>query len=162
MNIIKKTMPFIILISTLSFVLVTIFGMDNSLLIENTYNGVKLYTFNLQKYIEGIQSVWTEYLPDWTEVKLNTDIMYPQSAWDILGWFKSFVHNWAVAISWQLLPLSALTYIGNWIIFAVQMLLSLLGFPAQSTFMNFLEFLKQLATVPTKLVNGFADLFKYI
>lgn len=159
MTLVKKLLPFIIVLGVVSYVLVTAFGMDNNLIHETAINGIKFYSFDLREYLSRIQNIWTSHIPTFEQMTLRTDIKtIPNNVANVIEWLKLWGHNWAVTLSWFMLPISVLTWIGNWFIFFAQMLLALIGFPNNSMLMTFLEFLKSLANIPTEIINALSNL----
>ena len=158
MELVKKLLPYIILLGIVSYVLVSSFGLDNNLLTLTEYNGIKLYTFDLRKYVSRIQYIWSTYYPTWKNLNFRTDIQTWPNSLLILDYFKVFVHNFFIVLGWFMLPISVLTYVGNFVLFAVQMLFALIGMPYNATIMYVLEALQQLANIPNILVDAIASL----
>lgn len=159
MTLVKKLLPFVIVLGVISYVLVTAFGMDNNLIHPAVTGGIKYYTFDLRDYLSRIQNIWTSHVPSFELLAFRTDIkIIPDNIIDVIAWLKLWGHNWAVTISWLMSPISALTWIGNWVLFFVQMFLALIGFPNNSTLLTFIDFLKSLANIPNEVINGLANM----
>lgn len=66
-NIIKQSFIWIIIVGTLGFALAQIMGTQNTLLTEKTIMGIKIYIFDLHKYIANLEDAveidWTQFFP---------------------------------------------------------------------------------------------------
>lgn len=77
-NIIKQSFIWIIIVGTLGFALAQIMGAENTLLTEKTIMGIKLYIFDLHKYLENLEESvtidWTQFFPEKPTLPGNINI----------------------------------------------------------------------------------------
>lgn len=91
-NIIKQSFIWIILVGTLGFAIAQISGAENTLLTEKTIMGIKLYIFDLHKYLANLENAvtldWTQVFPTQPTMPTGIDI----------GNYLIFVLNWLIFV----------------------------------------------------------------
>lgn len=132
MEFVKKVLPFTIIISVVSFVLMRIFDSNNGLLQLQTINGIKIYVFNLNQHIQNIQNA--------SDLRPLIDVnIFPEKEWINAFTLEALTNNIAVVFNWLYMPINVFLTPLRFSCYITKLTFTLLGVANDNAIMNLLS-----------------------
>ena len=129
MLLVKKLMPIIIVLGLISITLTLIFNLENQLTYEMTINGIKLYVFDLDKYIQNLNNAWDTLSLDFFTIIPDATFKTANGNMLTADYWNTMFDNFKVIFNWMYMPINFVMYIWRWIAFFIQIALTLMGWP---------------------------------
>lgn len=147
----KKMLPLIIIVACISLTLTLFFNIDNTLITQQTINGINIKQFNLYTYTMNINNLFTEYAIDFKTILPSNEWQNLEGSVITAEFWKSLFNNILVIFEWVYFPINFLLYVIRWILWFSELLLGLIGYPIdpeKSTLITIIEWCKTYLIIP--------------
>lgn len=123
LDIVNKSMKYIIIIALISLVSTWAFGIYNNMIQETTINGITIKTFDIRIYLNNVSNAWNT-------AALDFETILPDREWDdTAAWnnWDGLFNNIALLFDYLYLPINFVLYILRWIAWILRLALAIIG-----------------------------------
>lgn len=134
MNVIKKTMPMIIMIGLIGIMTNFLFALESGYLAQTTVNGITMYYIDVGKWIANINTALTtnpidmdDILPTGSYIEIDSANVLEAEFWEAI------INNIAYTFNWLYAPINVILLLVRWIAYIARCVLVIFGWPMTQT-----------------------------
>lgn len=135
-DLIKTAWKPLIFIALVSLTTTVAFNIQNTMITTEIINGIKIYHFNLQTYLQNMNNAWQTNA-------LNFEDIIPPTQWvEVTGnmlqneFWRSLINNLAVIANWAYFPINFILWLLRWVTWLCNILLAVIGWNTQKDAMG--------------------------
>lgn len=144
-DLIKTAWKPLIFIALVSLTATWAFNLPNTMITTEIINDIKIYHFNMQTYLQNINTAWQTNA-------LNFKDILPPTQWKNIDanvldkeFWQALINNLAFIANWAYFPINFILWVIRWLAWLINILLAIIGWPTQKNELG--EYYSNLAMI---------------